>query len=94
MTSAPERLALAALDRHEGRLVRLAHVVALGVVPLDEARPEAELAVAVYVDRKLPASSLPPGELVPPLLEVEVEGQPRAVRTRVLEAGAFPTVSR
>jgi hypothetical protein len=77
-----------ALDKHEAHLASRQNVVGLGIVRLDEADDsDDELAVAVYVSKKLPLAELPAGEVIPKELTVEHEGEAHKVRTRVIEQG-------
>jgi hypothetical protein len=72
-----------ALDKNEERLSALPHVVGLGI---DESGP-GQGAVAVYVERKLPASELAPHERIPSRLYVTSGGARRSVPVRVIEQG-------
>lgn len=74
-----------ALDQHEEALARHANVVGLGVV--QAADSPADLAVGVYVVKKLPESELPAGALIPKSLSVKVGGRTLTVPTRVIEQG-------
>lgn len=79
-----------ALEQHEQRLILLKNVVGLGIVPLEERSDGArasDLAVAVYVVKKLPLEELAPKEVIPPLLEVRRGKSVAKVRTRVIEQG-------
>ena len=61
-----------ALEQHEQRLIVLKNVMGLGIVPLEDRSDGArlsDLAVAVYVVKKLPLEELPPREVIPPILE-------------------------
>ena len=62
----PEETCERALDQHEAHLASRQNVVGLGIVRLDEADDsDGDLAVAVYVSRKLPLDELPPEEVIP-----------------------------
>ena len=79
-----------ALEQHEQRLILLKNVVGLGIVPLEERSDGArtsDLAVAVYVVKKLPLEELAPKEVIPPMLEVRRGKRVDKVRTRVIEQG-------
>jgi hypothetical protein len=80
---ASKTLCQKALDLNEERLSALPHVVGLGI---DESGP-GTTAVAVYVEKKLPASQLEPSERVPTRLYVTSRGTRRAVPVRVIEQG-------
>ena len=49
--------------------------------------PSSDLAVAVYVVKKLPLEELAPNEVIPSLLEVRQGKRVAKVRTRVIEQG-------
>ena len=81
-----------ALDLYENRLGQLRNVVGLGIVPASELGDDENLAVAVYVSRKVPASELRPEDLVPSRLEIAETGiagpgDLGKVPTRVIEQG-------
>lgn len=75
---------LKALDKHESALAGRKNVVGLGVVPVNDDPLSEDLAVAVYVERKVPESELSPEDLVPKFLVVDSSSVP----TRVIEQGA------
>lgn len=78
-----------ALDLFEDQLGRRANVVGLGIVPEDESggSKPGDMAVAVYVEKKVAPDRLAPEEVVPPVLEIP--GRRGAVRvpTKVIEQG-------
>lgn len=79
-----------ALEQHEQRLILLKNVVGLGIVPFEERSDGArasDLAVAVYVVKKLPLEELAPREVIPTILEVCRGKRITRVRTRVIEQG-------
>ncbi len=79
-----------ALDLYEDQLSQLENVVGLGIVPADESLEGSgtrDLAVAVYVKKKVSPRQLAPGEAVPPVLEVPRRGGTVNVPTRVIEQG-------
>ena len=57
MHMATQRQAELALDLHEDDLSRRKNVVGLGIVPVDDDKPQGKLAVAVYVKKKCPPTS-------------------------------------
>ncbi|MDQ6860245.1 MAG: hypothetical protein M3032_03700 [Verrucomicrobiota bacterium] len=77
-----------ALARFESDLSARENVVGLGIVPADETgSSSAEMAVAVYVKKKLPLSKLRAAEVVPKELLVESRTGKLSVPTRVIDAG-------
>ena len=80
-----------AINLYEEKLTHLKNVIGLGVVPADGAeegtRPD--MAVAVYVRRKLARERLSPEDMVPTYLEVPGRGRTPKVRvpTKVIEQG-------
>ena len=83
---ATETQALRALDAHEETLGRCKNVVGMGVVPADEAGGK-QMAVGVYVKKKLPLDRLAEKDVVPTTLEVMVGNRVVTVPTRVIEQG-------
>lgn len=81
---------IAALDQHEHDLVRRKNVVGLGIVNRED-RPgkqvRGELAVAVYVRKKLPIKELDPTDVIPKQLVVRTKKGQTRVATRVIEQG-------
>lgn len=76
-----------ALQLHEQSLSGCKNVVGLGIVPADEESGSKDLAVAVYVTRKLPLSKLKKNQVVPESLPVPGKGKTVQVPTRVIEQG-------
>ncbi len=75
-----------ALALFETELCRNENVVGLGIVPADESSGK-EMAVAVYVKKKLPLNQLRADKVVPKELTVPARGGPLSVPTRVIDAG-------
>lgn len=87
---ASEALCKRALDQHEEELVRRKNVVGLGIVQVDDESARSrrsDLAVAVYVKKKLPIQELAPEDVIPKELEVSSGKRVARVRTRVIEQG-------
>ena len=87
---ASEALCKRALDQYEEDLARRNNVVGLGIVQVDddsERSGRSDLAVAVYVKKKLPVKELAPEDLIPKELEVSSGKRVARVRTRVIEQG-------
>ncbi len=85
---ASEKLCERALEAHEGHLGLLPNVVGLGIVLEDEADPAArDLAVAVYVTKKLPKEDLEPVDRIPRSIEVRDRRGTHTVPVRVIEQG-------
>jgi hypothetical protein len=59
----------------------------LGVVPLDEEGDKRDLAVGVYVEKKVPLSKLLAKDRVPKSLSIALGGSKIAVPVRVIEQG-------
>lgn len=81
-----------ALDLFEGKLSGLKNVVGLGIVEAKDDTPKCQgkdLAVAVYVKKKLPEGKLPAKDRVPPVLTLPVRGKVVKIPTRVIEQGEF-----
>lgn len=80
-----------AIELYQEELVTYPNVTGIGVVPVREDQHEggAELAVAVYVTRKVPRDELEADERIPPTLEVPSRDGPRTVLTRVIATGKF-----
>jgi len=75
------------LRQHVAQLMQLANVVGVGIRSLDEADPDGDAVLAVYVKEKVPADQLAAADVVPPALTATVGGRPVEVPTRVIEAG-------
>lgn len=76
------------LQAHEDRLSRYPNVVGLGIRSLDESEPGGkDVAVAVYVTRKLPEEKLAKKDRIPRYLELPGKNRKLRVRTRVIEQG-------
>ena len=81
-----------ALAAYENDLARRRNVVGLGVVscsPAMRAGCPDELAVAVYVSRKVPADQLNQEDVLPCILRVRHRGQEVEVPVRVIEQGVI-----
>jgi hypothetical protein len=76
-----------ALDSYSDSLSSLRNVVGLGIVPAGEEAKGRDLAVAVYVTKKLPLAKLRKADVVPASLRVELAGKVVEVPTRVIEQG-------
>ena len=74
-----------ALDQHEDALTRRRNVVGLGVVPAEDSAKD--LAVGVYVVKKLPEKQLAEADMIPKTLSVKIRGKTLRVPTRVIEQG-------
>jgi hypothetical protein len=85
---ASEKLVEKALEQNEDRLSRLPNVVGLGIVARHEDEPGAkQLAVGVYVAKKMPAKELRRADRIPKRLRVNTRGSYRLVPVRVIEQG-------
>ena len=84
---ATQKQAEKALEQFEEQLSGRKHVVGLGVVPLDEAGDKRDLAVGVYVKKKIPLSKLSSKDRVPESLSIDSRGSKIAVPVRVIEQG-------
>jgi hypothetical protein len=72
----------------ETELSNRPHVVGLGIVPLEEkSGGQEQMAVAVYVDKKVPLTKLKAEHVVPQMLEVPGKKGTIRVPTRVIEQG-------
>ena len=88
MTVASEELCEKALQQNENRLSRLPNVVGLGIVSRHADEPGAEeLAIGVYVRRKVPANRLRRADRIPTRLRVDTGASYRLVPVRVIEQG-------
>ena len=85
---ASDKLCERALEAHEEHLGSLPNVVGLGIVPESEPNQAShDLAVAVYVTKKLPKERLRLEDLIPRSLEVRDRRGTHAVPVRVIEQG-------
>lgn len=84
-----EKLCEKALEQNEDRLSGLPNVVGLGIVSRQEDDPGADdLAVGVYVTKKVPRKQLARAERIPSRLRVTTRGGGyRLVPVRVIEQG-------
>ena len=79
-----------AIELYEEELARYPNVTGLGVVPVtDDPESPADLAVAVYVTRKVPRRELKASERIPPTLEIPSRDGAQDVPTRVIATGEF-----
>jgi len=79
-----------ALNRHEQMLSKLQNVVGLGIVPTEETEDQKgsqELAVAVYVSKKMPLGKLAADDHVPKSLTISGKSGDISVPVRVIEQG-------
>ena len=85
---ASEKECAKALDQHEKELSENPQVQGLGIVA-EEGKPfdSDELAVAVYVEKKVPDEELATEYRLPATLAVELEGRLHEVPVRVIEQG-------
>src|SRR5260370_5744264 len=76
-----------ALDLFEDELSNRKHVVGLGIVPMNEKKPSGgkDLAVAVYVKKKLPPERLKSKDLVPETLALPGRRVRVQIPTKVIE---------
>ena len=85
---ATQQICEAALDEHEEKLSTLPNVIGLGIVALDETDPESsELAVAVYVRKKISDDELEAFEVIPKIIRITQGDLLQEVPTRVIEQG-------
>jgi hypothetical protein len=79
-----------AIELYQEQLARYPNVTGIGVIPLkDDSDGPADLAVAVYVTRKVPRDELKPDERIPSQLEIPMRDGSRSVPTRVIATGEF-----
>ncbi|HEX2403734.1 MAG TPA: hypothetical protein VHM29_03445 [Acidimicrobiia bacterium] len=79
-----------AIEQYQEELARYPNVTGIGVVPVaDDSDRPTDLAVAVYVTKKVPRDQLKAGERIPPTLEIESRDGSRTVPTRVIATGEF-----
>ena len=78
-----------ALVLHENSLSQRANVVGLGITSADDSNPaSADVAVAVYVSRKVPLDELAEEDRIPETLEIEEQGGKKQVPVQIVELGA------
>ena len=82
-----EKQVAKALDLFEDVLSARPNVVGLGIVPAREEGGGQEMAIGVYVSKKLPKDRLSEDEIIPPEVEIKARGGKVRVRTRVIEQG-------
>lgn len=83
-----EEQCVRALELHEEKLLALANVQGLGIVAEEgQAADSDNLAVAVYVEKKLPVERLAPEHRIPETLEVPDGDDVQQVSVRVIEQG-------
>ena len=77
-----------ALELHDGKLSALANVQGLGIVAEEgETVDGGNLAVAVYVEKKVPVEELAPEHRIPATLEIPDDDGFHQVSVRVIEQG-------
>ena len=83
-----EEQCVQALELHEGKLSALTNVQGLGIVAEDgETAVSDKLAVAVYVEKKVPVEKLAPEHRIPATLEIPDGDGFHQVSVRVIEQG-------
>lgn len=83
-----QKLCEKALEQNEDRLGGLPNVVGLGIVSRHEDEPDADdLAVGVYVTKKVPRKELARADRIPTRLRVRTRGSYRMVPVRIIEQG-------
>ena len=83
-----EEQCVRALELHEEKLLALVNVQGLGIVAEEgQAADSDNLAVAVYVEKKLPVERLAPEHRIPETLEVPDGDDVQQVSVRVIEQG-------
>jgi hypothetical protein len=79
-----------AIELYQEELARYPNVTGIGVVPAaDDTESPVDLAVAVYVTRKVPRDQLKVGERIPPSLEIPSRDGSQNVPTRIIATGEF-----
>lgn len=79
-----------AIEKYQEELARYPNVTGIGVVPVtDDSEGPTDLAVAVYVTKKVPRDQLKAGERIPRSLEITSRDGSRNVPTRVIATGEF-----
>ena len=77
-----------ALELHEGKLSALANVQGLGIVAEEGETVDSDnLAVAVYVEKKVSVEELAPEHRIPATLEIPDDDGFHQVSVRVIEQG-------
>ena len=77
-----------ALELHDGKLSALANVQGLGIVAEEGETVDSDnLAVAVYVEKKVPVEELAPEHRIPATLEIPDDEGFHQVSVRVIEQG-------
>ena len=85
---ASEEHCVKALDRHEKKLSANPRVQGLGITAREgEPFDSNDVAVAVYVEKKLPDEEVPEEHRLPESLEIEEEGETHVVPVRIIEQG-------
>ena len=86
---ATQNICEAALVEYEEKLSGLPNVIGLGIVSMKEQDPaNPDLAIAVYVEKKVPQDELDELELVPKKIQIMQGEVLQEVFTRVIEQGA------
>ena len=79
-----------AIEQYQEELGRYPNVTGIGVVPVsDDSEGPTDLAVAVYVTKKVPRDQLRAEERIPPSLEITSRDGSRSIPTRVIATGEF-----
>jgi hypothetical protein len=79
-----------AVELYEAELARYPNVTGIGVVPVsDDSDGPADLAVAVYVTKKVPRDELADDDRIPPTLEIPGRDGSTTVPTRIIATGEF-----
>jgi hypothetical protein len=79
-----------ALELFEEKLARYPNVTGIGVVPVaDDSGDTADLAVAVYVSKKVRLEELADDDRIPPTLEIPGRDGSTTVPTRIIATGEF-----
>jgi hypothetical protein len=77
-----------AIELYQEELARYPNVTGIGVVQVtDDSYGPTDLAVAVYVTKKVPRDQLKAGERIPPSLQITSRDGSRNVPTRVIATG-------
>jgi hypothetical protein len=79
-----------AIELYQDELAGYPNVTGIGVVPVTgDSKGAVDLAVAVYVTRKVPRAQLKADERIPPSLEIPSREGSQNVPTRVIATGEF-----